>query len=88
MEFSLLHKNCKPWNKIEVAILNFDDVVTFNSTLVAHLIFQIRKVLVTKNSNQTTRCSLPGAWTAVHKTMLVWDLQQPFLFRPYSRVVY
>ena len=39
----LLHKNCKPWNKIEVAILNFDDVATFNFTLIAHLIFQIRK---------------------------------------------
>ena len=40
----------------------FDDVVTFNCAfcdLIAHLTFQIRKVLVTRNSNQTTRRSLP-----------------------------
>ena len=48
-------QNC---NKIEAAILHFDDVATFNCALydfIAHLAFQMRRVLVTRNSNQTTR---------------------------------
>jgi len=46
-----------------VAILHFCDVSTFNYALcifIAHFIFQMRKVLVTSNSNQTTRPFLPG----------------------------
>ena len=34
----------------------------------AHLTFQMRNISVTKNSNQTTRHSLPGTWTAWHET--------------------
>ena len=43
----------------------------FNCALcdsIVHLTFQMRKVLVTKNSNQTSRHSLPGVWTAGHET--------------------
>ena len=43
--------------------MHFDDVATVNCTfcdLIAHLRFQMRKVLVTRNSNQTTRHSPPG----------------------------
>ena len=58
---SLSHKNCKHRNKIEAAILKFDDVVIFTCTFIAHFTFQMRKVLVTRNSSQTTRrCSPPG----------------------------
>ena len=38
--------------KIEAAILHFDDVATFNCALcnfIAHLTFQMRKGLVTRN---------------------------------------
>ena len=49
----LLRKNRKQWNKIEVAILNFDDRhTTFNCAcciFIAHLTFQMRKVFVTSN---------------------------------------
>ena len=58
MEFFLLHKNCKPQNKIEAAILHSNDIGTFNCVLcdlIAHLTFLMRKVLVIRNSNQTTR---------------------------------
>ena len=45
--------------------------MTFNCALcdaIVHLTFQVRKVLVTKNSNQTSRRSLPGVWTAGHES--------------------
>ena len=60
---ALMHKNYKPRNKIKTAILHFDDVVAFSCVLchlVAHLTFQMRKVLVRRNSNETARRSLPG----------------------------
>ena len=73
MEFFLLHKNCKPWNKIEAAILHSNDIGTFNCVLcnlIAHLTFQMRKVLVIRNSNKTTRhfSAGGGVWTAGHET--------------------
>ena len=59
----LSFKKLQPWNKIEVAILNFDDVATFNCVFcdfTAHLTFQMRKVLVTRNPSQTARHLPPG----------------------------
>ena len=51
-------------NKIEAAILQFDDKLTFNyCVLIPYLIFWMRKVerwLVTRNSNPTIKRSLPG----------------------------
>ena len=51
-------------NKIEAAILQFDDKLTFNyCVLIAYLIFWMRKVerwLVSRNSNPTIKRSLPG----------------------------
>ena len=56
---------------MEVAILYLDDTATFNCVLyefIAHLTFQMRKVLVTRNSNQTTsRCFPLGARTTGHE---------------------
>ena len=46
-----------------MTILHFDDIVTFNYVfcdLIAHLTFQMRKVLVIRNSNQTTKHSGGG----------------------------
>ena len=58
-DFSLLHKNCKPRNT------NFEDVQLLNVHSVISLLisctFQIRKLLVTRNSRQNTRCSPPRA---------------------------
>ena len=63
-DFSLLHKNCKPRNKIQATILNFKGRTNFNCAFydfIPHLTFQIRKVLVTRNSCKNTRCSPLGA---------------------------
>ena len=70
--FTALHHICK---LIEVAIVHFDDIATFNCALcnlIVHLTFQMRKVLVTRNLNQTTRYSLPGS-------MEGWALGVPVL---------
>ena len=45
-------------------ILRFNDVAAFNCALcdlIAHLTFQMRKVLATRNSSQTTRRSPLGS---------------------------
>ena len=54
--------------KIEAATLHFDDVVTFNCALcnlIAHLTFEIRKVL---EKNKPQDVLHHGAWMAVHET--------------------
>ena len=43
--------------------MHYDDVATFNCAfcdLIAHVTFQMRKVVVTRNSNQTTRMFFTG----------------------------
>ena len=50
----------QPQNKIKATILLLDGIATFTCVLcnfLAHLTFPMRKVLVTRNSTQTTRCS-------------------------------
>ena len=63
-------QNCKPQNKIEVAILNFDDVANFNCVFcdfIVHLIL-MRKVLVTKIQVKPPDVLCWGVWMAGYKT--------------------